>query len=74
MKPIAKILTLAAAALMACSCGSDTAPVGGGVLGDLVRPMDGRSRRATSTRADENGGRDGLLLKTMGLFGIGFDT
>ncbi len=33
-----------------------------------------QAARAAVARADENGGRDGALLKTMGLFGIGFDT
>lgn len=33
-----------------------------------------QAARAAVARSDENGGRDGLLLKTMGLFGIGFDT
>jgi len=30
--------------------------------------------RAAVARSDENGGRDGLLLRAMGAFGIGFDT
>ena len=53
MKNMIKLLTAAGIAIMACSCGSNqTSPVGGGILGDLVRPMEGRSMRATSTRAD----------------------
>jgi hypothetical protein len=33
-----------------------------------------QAARAAVARSDENGGRDGLLLKTVGMFGIGFDT
>jgi glycine/D-amino acid oxidase-like deaminating enzyme len=39
----------------------------------LAYPAIQLTRRAVA-KSDENGGRDGLLIKTMGLFGVGFDS
>ena len=43
-------------ALLLYSCKNEPAPViGGAILSDLIKPIDGRSKRSTSTYTDEEG-------------------
>jgi len=44
------------AVLIAAGCNTQRDEVpGGAILSDLIKPIDGRSMRATSTKTDENG-------------------
>lgn len=56
MKNIGIVLSLTALMLLGFSCQSgDHEIVGGAMLSDLARPINGRSMRTTSTKTDENG-------------------
>jgi hypothetical protein len=54
MKTRLSLLSIIILGLIA-SCQQPAPPVGGAILADLARPMDGRSMRATSTKTDSLG-------------------
>jgi hypothetical protein len=54
-KQLFSILTISLL-ISVCSCSRDTTPVtGGAILSDLIKPIEGRSRRSSSTYTDKDG-------------------
>ena len=56
MKKIIVLLIVSCPVFSNYSCqNNSSAVIGGAVLSDLIKPIDGQSKRATSTQTDENG-------------------